>query len=122
MIVTDKQPDVAILRTLGMHPSGIMKIFMVQGTVIGFIGTLLGAVLGVLTALNVQTIIPAIEELLNTELFPVNVYVITDFPAELRWPDVTWVVIISLLLCFISTIYPAWKASKVQPAEALRYD
>ena len=122
MIVTDKQPDVAILRTLGMHPSGIMKIFMVQGTVIGVIGTLLGAVLGVLTALNVQTIIPAIERLLDTQLFPIDIYIITDFPAELRWPDVTWVVIVSLLLCFISTIYPAWKASRVQPAEALRYD
>ncbi len=122
MIVTDKQPDVAILRTLGMSPGGIMKVFMVQGTVIGVVGTLLGASLGVVTALNVKTIIPAIENFFNTELFPVSVYVITDFPAELRWPDVTWVVVVSLVLSFIATIYPAWKASRVQPADALRYD
>jgi lipoprotein-releasing system permease protein len=122
MIVTDKQPDVAILRTLGMSPASVMKVFMVQGTVIGVVGTLLGAMLGVITALNVKTIIPAIENFFNTELFPVSVYVITDFPAELRWPDVSWVVIVSLLLSFFATIYPAWKASRVQPAEALRYD
>jgi len=122
MIVTDKQPDVAILRTLGMSPGSVMKVFMVQGTVIGVVGTLLGAVLGVITALNVKTIIPAIENFFNTELFPVSVYVITDFPAELRWPDVTWVVVVSLLLSFLATIYPAWRASRVQPAEALRYD
>ncbi|MGB5705972.1 MAG: lipoprotein-releasing ABC transporter permease subunit [Arenicellales bacterium] len=122
MIVTDKQPDVAILRTLGMSPGSVMKIFMVQGTVIGVVGTLLGAGFGVLTALNVRTIIPAIERFFNTELFPVSVYVITDFPAELRWLDVTWVVIISLMLSFLATLYPAWRASRVQPAEALRYD
>lgn len=122
MIVTDKQPDVAILRTLGMSPGSIMKIFMVQGTVIGVIGTLLGASLGVLTALNIKTIIPAIENFFNTELFPVSVYVITDFPAELRVEDVTWVIVVSLTLSFLATIYPAWKASRVQPADALRYD
>ena len=122
MIVTDKQPDVAILRTLGMSPGGVMKVFMVQGTVIGVVGTLVGAALGVLTALNVQTIIPAIERFFNTELFPVSVYVITDFPAELRWLDVTWVVVISLMLSFFATLYPAWRASRVQPADALRYD
>ena len=122
MIVTDKQPDVAILRTLGMSPGSVMKVFMVQGTVIGVVGTLLGAGFGVLTALNIQTIIPAIENFFNTELFPVSVYVITDFPAELRWLDVTWVVVIALLLSFLATLYPAWRASRVQPADALRYD
>lgn len=122
MIVTDKQPDVAILRTLGMSPGGVMKVFMVQGTVIGVVGTLVGAALGVLTALNVKTIIPAIERFFNTELFPVSVYVITDFPAELRWLDVSWVVVISLMLSFLATLYPAWRASRVQPADALRYD
>ena len=95
---------------------------MVQGTVIGVVGTITGAILGVLTALNVQTIIPAIERLFNTELFPVSVYVITDFPAELRWPDVFWVVCIALVLSFVATLYPAWRASRVQPADALRYD
>ncbi len=122
MIVTDKQSDVAILRTLGMSPASIMKVFMVQGTVIGIVGTCMGALLGVLTALNLQTIIPALERLFNTELFPVNIYVITDFPADLRWPDVTWVVLVSLALSFLATLYPAWKASRVQPADALRYD
>lgn len=122
MIVTDKQPDVAILRTLGMSPGSVMKVFMVQGTVIGVVGTLTGAVLGVLTALNVKTLIPAIEHFFNTELFPINIYLINEFPAELRWPDVTWVVVISLLLSFLATIYPAWRASRVQPADALRYD
>ena len=122
MIVTDKQPDVAILRTLGMSPASIMKVFMVQGTVIGVVGTLLGGMLGVITAMNVKTLIPAIENFFNTELFPVNVYLINEFPAELRWPDVTWVIMISLILSFLATIYPAWKASRVQPADALRYD
>lgn len=122
MIVTDKEPDVAILRTLGMSPSSVMKVFMVQGTIIGVVGTLLGGIFGVLTALNVKTLIPAIERFLNIELFPVSVYVITDFPAELRVADVTWVMVISLCLSFLATIYPAWRASRVEPAEALRYD
>jgi len=122
MIVTDKQPDVAILRTLGMSPGSVMKVFMVQGTVIGVVGTAIGAVLGVLTAMNISTIIPAIENFFNTELFPSSVYLISDFPAELRWFDVTRVIVVSLLLGFLATIYPAWKASRVQPAEALRYD
>ena len=122
MIVTDKQPDVAILRTLGLSPAGIMKIFMVQGTVIGVVGTLLGSVLGVITAINVDTIIPALENLFNTELFPVDVYLITGFPAEMRWPDVVRVVVAALAMSFLATLYPAWKASRVRPAEALRYE
>lgn len=122
MIVTDKQPDIAILRTLGMSPGSIMKVFMVQGTVIGVVGTLLGAVFGVFTALNVKTLIPALENFFNTELFPISVYLITDFPAELRSQDVGWVIAIALLLSFLATIYPAWRASRMQPAEALRYD
>ncbi|NKB77281.1 MAG: lipoprotein-releasing ABC transporter permease subunit [Gammaproteobacteria bacterium] len=122
MIVTDKQSDVAILRTLGLSPKSVMKVFMVQGTVIGVIGTLIGGGLGVLTAMNIETIIPAIEEFFNTELFPSDVYVISDFPAEMRWADVSRVVLASLSMSFLATIYPAWKASRVQPAEALRYE
>ena len=122
MVVTDKQSDVAILRTLGMSPGSIMKVFMVQGTVIGVVGTLLGALFGVLTALNIDVIVPFIENLLNTQLFPADVYVISEFPGELRWSDVTKVVTISLLLSFLATIYPAWRASRVEPAEALRYE
>lgn len=122
MIVTDKQADVAILRTLGLSPVGIMKIFMVQGTVIGVVGTMLGGVLGVFTALNVDTLIPALENLFNTELFPVDVYLITDFPAQMRWSDVSRIILVSLCMSFLATLYPAWKASRVHPAEALRYE
>jgi lipoprotein-releasing system permease protein len=122
MIVTDKQSDVAILRTLGMSPSSIMKVFMVQGSVIGVVGVLLGGVFGVITAVNVETIIPAIENFFNTQLFPADIYVISDFPAEMRWADVFRVIFAALLMSFLATIYPAWRASKVQPAEALRYE
>ena len=122
MIVTDKQSDVAILRTLGMSPGSVMKVFMVQGSFIGVIGTLLGAIFGIITALNVETLIPAIERFFNTELFPSNVYIISDFPAEMRWSDINRVVSASLVMSFLATIYPAWRASKVQPAEALRYE
>ena len=120
MIVTDKQADVAILRTLGLSPGSIMKVFMVQGTVIGVVGTVLGGGLGVITALNVETLIPALETFFKTELFPSNVYVISDFPAEMRWSDVTRIVIASLGMSFLATVYPAWRASRLQPADALR--
>ncbi|MEM7194733.1 MAG: lipoprotein-releasing ABC transporter permease subunit [Pseudomonadota bacterium] len=122
MIVTDKQPDVAILRTLGLSPASVMKVFMVQGTVIGIVGTVIGGILGVITALNIETIIPAIETFFNTELFPSDIYVISDFPAEMRWNDVSVTILVSLILSFLATIYPAWKASRVQPADALRYE
>ena len=122
MIVTDKQPDVAILRTLGMSPASVMKVFMVQGAFIGVIGTLIGAGIGVLTAQNVQTIIPALESFFRTELFPSDVYVISDFPAEMRWTDVGRIVGASLGMSFLATLYPAWRASRVQPADALRYE
>ena len=122
MIVTDKQSDVAILRTLGMSPASIMKVFMVQGSVIGIVGTLVGSVLGIITALNVETLIPAIEEFFNTELFPSSVYIISDFPAEMKWSDVTRVVSSALGMSFLATLYPAWRASRVEPAEALRYE
>ena len=122
MIVTDKQADVAILRTLGMSPASIMKIFMIQGSIIGVIGIILGGVLGVITALNVDVIIPALENFFNTELFPMDVYLITDFPAHMRWADVARVIFAALAMSFLATLYPAWRASKVQPAEALRYE
>ncbi len=122
MIVTDKQPEVAILRTLGLSPAGVMKVFMVQGAVIGVVGTLLGGILGVITALNVDVIIPALERFFNTELFPIDVYLISDFPAQMRWSDVSRIVLAALAMSFLATLYPAWKASGVQPAEALRYE
>ena len=122
MIVTDKQADVAILRTLGLSPAGVMKIFMVQGAVIGVAGTLLGGALGVVTALNVETLIPAIENFFNTELFPIDVYLISDFPAQMRWTDVSRIIGVALMMSFLATLYPAWRASRVEPADALRYE
>lgn len=122
MIVTDKQSDVAILRTLGMSPGSVMKVFMVQGAFIGIVGTLAGSVFGVITALNVETLIPAIERFFDTQLFPADVYVISDFPAEMKWSDVSRVVISALVMSFLATLYPAWRASRVEPAEALRYE
>ncbi len=122
MIVTDKQSDVAILRTLGMSPASVMKIFMVQGSFIGIVGTIIGGILGVITALNVETLIPALESLFNTELFPSDVYVISNFPAQMKWEDVSRIIGVALVMSFLATIYPAWRASRVEPAEALRYD
>ena len=122
MVVTDKQSDVAILRTLGMSPGSVMKVFMVQGVFLGITGTAVGAILGVITALNIETIIPAIENFFNTELFPSDVYIISEFPAQLRWADVTRIIGASLLMSFLATIYPARRASRVQPAEALRHE
>ncbi len=122
MIVTDKQADVAILRTLGMSPASVMRVFMVQGSTIGVIGVLLGGTIGVITALNMETLVPWIEQLFNTELFPSDVYVISKFPARLEWFDVMVVIVASLIMSFLATIYPALRAARVEPAEALRYD
>lgn len=122
MVVTDKRADIAILRTLGLSPSKVMGIFFVQGVSSGVLGTLIGGVLGVLTALNVKTIVPFLESLLGFQLFPADVYVISNFPAELRWNDVTTIVIAAVIMSMIATLYPAWRASKTQPAEALRYE
>ncbi len=122
MLVTDKQSDIAILRTLGMPPHGIMKIFMVQGAVIGVIGTLLGAIFGVLTAINIESVVGFLERAFGIQFFPADVYFISGFPSELRVADVVFVIALSLVLSFIATLYPAWRASKLEPAEALRYE
>ncbi len=122
MVVTDKRSDVAILRTLGMSPGGVMRVFMIQGVFLGITGTAVGAVLGVVTALNVETLIPAIENLFNTELFPGDVYIISEFPAQMRWTDVGRITGASLLMSFLATLYPARRASAVKPAEALRHE
>jgi lipoprotein-releasing system permease protein len=122
MLVTDKQSDIAILRTLGMAPGSVMRIFMVQGTIIGVLGTLIGALLGVVTAINVSDIVAVIEQAFNVEFFPSDVYVISGFPSEMRFSDVMSVILMSLGLSFLATIYPAWRASKLDPAEALRYE
>ncbi len=122
MLVTDKQADIAILRTLGMAPGSVMRIFMVQGTVIGVIGTLIGVVCGVLTALNIADIVAVVERAFEIEFFPSDVYAISGFPSEMRSSDVIGVLLMSLGLSFLATLYPAWRASRLDPAEALRYE
>ncbi|MGE0082763.1 MAG: FtsX-like permease family protein, partial [Thiohalomonadaceae bacterium] len=122
MVVTDKQSDIAILRTLGASPRSIMMVFMVQGTIIGIIGTLLGLVGGVSLALNVETIVPALERLFGVQFLPADVYYISDLPSELHWEDVARICGVAFLLSLVATLYPAWRASRTQPAEALRYE
>jgi lipoprotein-releasing system permease protein len=122
MAVTDKQPDIAILRTLGAAPSGIMAIFMVQGALIGVIGTLIGVGGGVLLALNIDVVVPFIENLFNVHFLAKEVYYISELPSELLWGDVVTIAAVSFVLSLVATLYPSWRASRVNPAEALRYE
>ena len=122
MVVTDKQADIAILRTLGASPGTIMGIFMVQGLTIGIIGTLAGVGLGILLALNVSEIVAWVEMTLGIQFLDANVYFINYLPSELRWGDVRFITLSALGLSLLSTLYPAWRAARIQPAEALRYD
>ena len=122
MAVTDKQADIAILRTLGASPGSIMAVFMVQGSLIGVIGTVLGIVTGVLLAINVETVVPWIERAVGMDLFPADVYYISELPSRLHWGDVWTIGGVALVLAFLATLYPSWRAANVQPAEALRYE
>lgn len=122
MVVTDKVTEIAVMRTLGASPGGIMGIFMVQGTVIGVVGTLLGALGGISLALNVDTIVPAIEQMFSIQFLPADVYYISEFPSDLHWDDVAFITTVSLMASILFTLYPAWQASRTQPAEALRYE
>ena len=122
MTVTDKQADIAILRTLGASPRSIMGIFMVQGAASGVIGTLAGMVLGLGVAYNIGTIVPAIERALQMSFLPSSIYLISRMPSDPQSGDIVPIVLISLALAFVATIYPSWRASRVQPAEALRYE
>jgi lipoprotein-releasing system permease protein len=122
MAVTDKQADIAILRTLGASPGSIMAIFMVQGALIGFIGLGLGIAGGVALALNIDVVVPFIERLLGTQFMSKEIYYISNLPSELQWKDVTTITAVSFVLSLVATIYPSWRASRVNPAEALRYE
>jgi lipoprotein-releasing system permease protein len=122
MTVTDKQADIAILRTLGASPASIMKIFMIQGALVGLVGTGAGVSLGVLVAQNVDVIVPFIERLLGVQFLPKDIYLISALPSDLRWPDVWTIGAVAVVLAFLATLYPSWWAARVKPAEALRYE
>jgi lipoprotein-releasing system permease protein len=122
MAVTDKQADIAILRTLGARPLSIMGVFVIQGALVGFIGLGLGVVSGVLLALNIDVVVPFIEQTLGVHFLDKSVYYIADLPSELQWGDVWGVTMIAFVLALLATLYPSWRASRVNPAEALRYE
>jgi lipoprotein-releasing system permease protein len=122
MTVTDKRGDIAILRTLGVSPLGIMAIFVVQGAIVGALGTLLGLGVGLLVATHVDVIVPALEALFDTQFLPQDVYLISTMPSDPQAADIVPVVVVSLVLSWLATLYPAWMASRVQPAEALRHE
>ena len=122
MVVTDKRPDIAILRTLGASPGRIMAIFMVQGTTIGVVGTLLGIAGGIALALNVEPIVAGIEQLFEVHFLDPNIYYISKMPSDLRAGDVIWVSGGAFLMSLVATLYPAWRAARTDPAEALRYE
>lgn len=122
MTVTDKRADIAILRTLGASPSSIMGVFVVQGSVVGVIGTLAGLLLGLGVAFNIDVIVPALERLLHASFLPKDIYLISRMPSDPQASDIVPIALISLVLAFVATLYPSWRASRVNPAEALRYE
>ena len=122
MTVTDKRADIAILRTLGATPGAILRIFMIQGSVSGAFGTLLGAVTGIITALNLDTWVPAIERLFGIQFLAKDIYFINTLPSDPRMGDIGFIIVIALLLSVVATVYPSWRAARIQPAEALRYE
>jgi lipoprotein-releasing system permease protein len=122
MAVTDKRADIAIMRTLGASPRSIMQIFIIQGALIGIIGTFFGAILGIMIALNIDIIVPFIENLFQVQFLAKDVYYISELPSKLEWNDAITIVITSVVLSLLATLYPSYKASKINPAEALRYE
>ncbi|EDY86709.1 lipoprotein releasing system, transmembrane protein, LolC/E family [gamma proteobacterium HTCC5015] len=122
MVVTDKQSDIAILRTLGASPRSIMKVFIIQGTMVGVLGTLIGMVTGALSGAYIGDVIAYVEQLFQFKFLAPDVYYISDLPSELRWPNVFMAGGFAFLVSILATLYPAWRAARVQPAEALRYE
>ncbi len=122
MLVTDKQADIAILRTLGLTPRGVMGVFMVQGSLIGIIGTVAGVLGGITLTLNLERILAAIEAVFKVKLLPEDVYYITGLPTDMQPADIVVITVVALLMSFLATLYPAWRAARTQPAEALRYE
>jgi lipoprotein-releasing system permease protein len=122
MAVTDKQADIAILRTLGATPASIMQVFMVQGVLIGVVGTLLGVAGGIALALNIDVVVPFLERLLSLKFLSPEVYFISELPSDLRSADVIAITSVALVLSLVATLYPSWRAARVRPAEALRYE
>ncbi len=122
MVVTDKQSDIAILKTMGAMPGTVMRIFVIQGSVIGVVGTLLGVVGGILLARNIGTVVPYLEQLFGFSLFPSDIYYITELPSDLQSADVVKFALMSLVMSLLSTLYPSWRAARTQPAEALSYE
>jgi len=122
MLVTDKQADIAIMRTLGLAPRGVMQVFMVQGTLIGVIGTAIGVIGGILLTLNLEHILRGIERVFGVQLMPEDVYYITGLPTDLQASDVILTAMAALTMAFLATVYPAWRAARTAPAEALRYE
>ncbi|ASK96750.1 lipoprotein-releasing ABC transporter permease subunit [Xanthomonas citri] len=122
MLVTDKQADIAILRTLGLSPGGVMQVFMVQGSLIGFMGTFMGVIGGIVLTLNLERILGVIETIFSVKLLPEDVYYITGLPTDMQTQDVVVITVVALVMSFLATLYPAWRASRTQPAEALRYE
>ncbi|MFN3786672.1 MAG: FtsX-like permease family protein, partial [Thiothrix sp.] len=122
MTVNDKAADIAILRTLGMDARRIMRIFMIQGSIIGIFGILMGGTLGVWLSLNIGEVIAAAEQTFGFKVFSSDVFYISEIPSDLRWSNVLWITLASLIASVLATVYPAWRAAQVQPAESLRYE
>jgi ABC-type transport system, involved in lipoprotein release, permease component len=122
MTVTEKQADIAIMRTLGASPRSIMKIFMIQGAIAGILGTLIGVSGGILIAVNIDVIVPFIESLFGFHFLPKDIYMISTLPSDLQLGDVIFTGGAAIILAFLATLYPSWSASRVNPAEALRYE
>jgi lipoprotein-releasing system permease protein len=122
MLVTDKQADIAILRTLGATPGSVMGVFMVQGLIVGIVGIALGVLFGCLLAVNVPTIVEWIEHVFHVRFLSPDVYYISEVPSDLHWRDVGWITALAFVFCLLATLYPAWRAARTQPAQALRYE